>query len=240
MPDPRPWTARERDWLRSVWRVLPTRTIAERLNRSVASIRASCRRFCGVRRRNGSCQAHAQQIRDLHAQGHSASEIARRCGLSAPGVTAWMHKHRLKPHGITSETALRTYHKTWREQSLAETRIQIDRAKAALRGWPQARASRQADVLDLLERGPLTSAALAKALEITENTARYLASDMRRLGLIVSERTGPDGRAHVHRLADGVRRHCGERKHDDECLQGTTRRPLDLYEHRLITGGANA
>lgn len=215
----RPWTAKERDWLRSVWGQVSPDACADRLGRTVMAVRDAASRFGAVpaERRKRKIGDHAEQIRRLHRRGLSGKAIAERLRLPPASLWHWMRKHGLVPHGkdpaVFRQIKRREYARVWSESSLTQARLDVHAAEAARRGWPQARSPRHADVLDALESGPKIGREVTEALGLAWDPSNGNANVtvmlryMRARGLVASERSHTDGRQVVYRLADGIRRH---------------------------------
>lgn len=221
----KPWTAKERDWLRVVWGTMPATSIAARLGRSELAVRDAATRFGAQRRRNRRLDDCGRRIRNLHARGHTAKAIAARLGLSHAGLWAWLRRHGLRPNGLDPAVIRRVkqaeYRRVWKDRHLTQARTEVWAAHTAARGWPQARTPRQADVLDVLESGPKVGREIAQALGLCwcrglgNPTLSELLRYLRAQGPIVSDRSREDRRQVIYRLADGVRRHVPERERSE-------------------------
>lgn len=224
----RPWTALERERLRLWYREkVPLAEVARRLGRTRTQVYGAVVRFCRDRARHRRLDDYARRIRTLHSRGHTSNEIARRLGLSTGSLHYWMRRHGLaangKDPGVFRAVKRREYARVWRGESLTDARVAVHAAEAARRGWPQARTPRQADVLDLLEAGPLPTKEIAARLGVDGGchgrygypSAKQHLGNVAALGLITRERCPADGRVTLWRLADGVRRHVAARDRGD-------------------------
>lgn len=216
----RPWTAKERDLVRRHYgpaapEPLPTRELAARLGRTPKHVYNAGPRF-------GCLPCRAAPLRDrpapLYALGLSDGDIADRLGCTRPAVTSWRKRHGLPSHARTPahqrDVAARTC-RLYGVACLAEMQTEQRAVAAALRGWPQARTPREADLLDALERGPADAGVLAAALGVTRSRARQLLQPLVASGLVSRRHERPfrtGGRLPVYALAPGVARHASTRE----------------------------
>lgn len=204
------WTVAERDWLASAWRRLPAAWVASQLGRSEFAVTSMAKRL-GLCRRRKRLREYGDQIRRLHDLGQTSNAIARALELGAASVRSWLYRHGLVPRGKDPAVRSRLKRAEYLRRSigLAEARLASWAAQAAGRGWPQVRTPRQADVLDVLESGPKSAAAVAEALGLPRPSrgSQRMVTFLRYLetrGLVVDATDPAICRPRLYRLADGV------------------------------------
>jgi DNA invertase Pin-like site-specific DNA recombinase len=200
----RPWTAKEREYVRQHWGQKKCVVIALHLGRDRRAVFAAAVRF-GVaqdrRRIRKVNERLKQRIYRLHDQGLSDREIGQKIGRSHTTVARWLRavgrpsNCRTAPTGpfpeATKEKIRRHQFNRIAREGLEEAvpflRRHIEaRAEARRLGWPQAETLREARILDsLFEHGPSTLGQVASDLGTTRHWTGIVLRSLKRRGLIV-------------------------------------------------------
>lgn len=143
----------------------------------------------------------------LYRQGWSDRRIADSLGVSRPTVQRWRARRGLPANlgvGGKDDDSLKLWRASLKRRLRAdELRSCADyphlrRRTEAVRRWSRALTPREADVLDVLERGPAAAAAVASALGLERPSwAGRLLRALDRRGLV---RAGRRGKAVVYHL----------------------------------------
>jgi len=211
---PRPWTAKERDYLRANWGKLTAAQIGAALGRAVNVVCAAAGRFGLSRPRR---KLSVTLLRRLHAAGWADAEIGRRLGVGDRTVCRWRQRLGLacvnpkgRPMSERARSNVRRGQRRWLlahgYKYLAERREIERRVAVARRGWIVG-THREADVLDALEAGPKTRKQLRAIVGCPRRSLNKLLERLAGLGLVTrAGRTTGRGWETLWRLADGVRR----------------------------------
>ncbi len=227
-----PWTMKELNWLRASYQALGATACAQRLGRSKGSVVMQAITY-GLTRPRSFYRESEPRLRQLHAQGLSDPEIARRLGAPWDRDKVRHQRRRLglapnRGSGGTRADGLASFRRTCRAhqvRSLVEVRLDVAQLEIAeTRGWLMTRTHREADVLDQLETGPKTAHELVLALfdGFTKWRYRSMHTIARRLaarGLVRCERVKDAKGLHV--LYHLVLRRCpvgepGRQIHDNK------------------------
>jgi len=217
----RPFTAADREFIRSNWDRLNAKAIAARLNRDVKDIYSAAARFEISRPRftlKTNPRIRSRMIR-LHGKGLSDREIGKRMGFGHNTISRWLRRAGLRSNCRTRNTESfceRTRDKIRqavlnriREVGL-ETAVPFmrkfaeGRATAIRMGWPQAQTLLEARVLSCLQSDARTVDDICAALAVRRNWTGTVVRDLRRRGVLT--RVGRRGRDMVYALASNVNR----------------------------------
>jgi hypothetical protein len=175
------WTRKEVLWLAGNYRSLGPKGCASHLKRTKGSVvmQAVTQGLCKERHPTTEIEA---DLRRLHGEGLSDGQIARRWGEPWSRDKVKYHRHQLglpanpfrrvqQAEGRRSYKRVCHLHDT---DSLVDVRWDVEMEDVhRTRGWPLVRSHRQADVLDLLAKGPHTAAEMLPVLYSAVSTGRY-------------------------------------------------------------------
>lgn len=174
---PKQWAAKEVDSLRALHAAGdPTKRIAKVMGLRPYQAIAAVERYCPRKyRRRGN------EVRDaISSVQKTDSEIARELGVSR--ATVYRQRQKMgqkptKPHGSRIHA-----------KRASQVRIERDRAACERDGWPLGCTSGVAAVLEAIEAGESTAAAVAARLGITDRSVRKHLRDAERSGWVVRSR----------------------------------------------------
>lgn len=178
----RPYTARERAFIRANWKKLGAKEVAAQLGRGVHDLYAAARRFGAAepRRSPRTTARIRERMTRLHAQGLSDREIARRIGFGHGTVIRWLRRLGLPSNCRAKNTDAFPERFRQKQREVAIRRAEEEgadfaygfmasrlegRIEAVRMGWPQAETLFEARILECLYRhGDSTTAQLVADL----------------------------------------------------------------------------